>query len=100
MSVRAKFYVTKIERTVGSRVKRNSDGTAVKDSRGDAIYEAGEIHTVHMQPVYGNGDPAHENSKFWAASPGGKLELNCVNPAAVAELELGKEYYLDFTPAL
>lgn len=55
--------------------------------------------TIIMSPVYGNGDPNHENTKFWQASPGGKLELNVVNAAAVERFEVGKEYYLDFTPA-
>jgi hypothetical protein len=52
-----------------------------------------------MSPVYANGDPDHENSKFWNASPGGSFELNIVNAAAVEMFEPGKEYYLDFTPA-
>ncbi len=52
-----------------------------------------------MSPVYGNGDPNHENTKFWQASPGGRLELSVVNAAAVERFEVGKEYYLDFTPA-
>jgi hypothetical protein len=55
--------------------------------------------TIKMSPVYANGDPDHENSKFWNASPGGSFELNIVNAAAVEMFEPGKEYYLDFTPA-
>jgi hypothetical protein len=55
--------------------------------------------TVKMSPVYGNGDPTHENTKFWQASPGGALELNVVNAAAVEQFEVGREYYVDFTPA-
>jgi hypothetical protein len=54
--------------------------------------------TIVMTPVYGNGDPDHENTKFWKASPGGKLELNIVNAEAVEGFEVGKEYYLDFSP--
>jgi hypothetical protein len=55
--------------------------------------------TIEMHPVYGNGDPSHENTKLWNASPGGKLELNCVNVATVEQFELDREYYIDFTPA-
>ena len=55
--------------------------------------------SIQMSPVFGNGDPDHENTKFWKASPGGRLELNVVNAAAVEAFEVGKEYYIDFTPA-
>jgi len=97
--VRAKFKVTQITRQEGSVAKKNPDGTAFLDAQGRQVYGQGEVHTLHLSPVYGNGDPNHENSKFWAASPGGKLELNCVNPQAIAEFELGKEYYIDFHKA-
>lgn len=33
------------------------------------------MRTVHMQPVYGNGDPNHENTKFWEASPSRQSDL-------------------------
>jgi hypothetical protein len=49
--------------------------------------------------VSGNNDPTHENTKFWNASPGGKLELNSINPEVAKFFEIGKEYYLDFTLA-
>ncbi len=57
------------------------------------------MKSVSMSPVYGNGDPNHENSKFWAASPSGKFELGVVNLAAAEMFVPGKEYYLDITPA-
>ncbi len=44
-------------------------------------------------------DPHDENSKFWAATPSGKLEIGCANPAAAAQFEVGKEYYIDVSPA-
>lgn len=92
MTVRAKFLVTKIESTIGRRK------SGQKDERGYDKYEPAEMKTLVLNPVYGNGDPNHENSKFWDATPGGELRLNVVNPAAVAQFELGKEYYIDFTP--
>lgn len=49
--------------------------------------------------MYHNGDPSHENSRFWAYTPGGSIELNTVNAEAVAQFDLGKEFYIDFTPA-
>lgn len=98
--VRAKFKVDSIERTMGSKPKFDADGKPVMQPGSTyQVYEPCEMHTIKMSPVYGNGDPNHENTKFWASSPGGQLSLNCVNAAAVAEFELGKEYYLDFTKA-
>jgi len=57
------------------------------------------MNTIHLQPVYGNSDPNHENSKFWAASPNGEIRLGTVNAAAVAQFALDQEFYVDFTPA-
>jgi len=82
MTVRAKFKVTKIEAT-----KSDSGPNAV------------ELRSVHLAPVYGNGDPEHENSKFWKYTPTGSVVLGTINPAAWEQFELGGEYYLDFTKA-
>lgn len=99
MSVRAKFVLNAVERQMGSVAKRNPDGSIATDTGGRTLYEPGEMWTIKMSPVYANGDPNHENSKFWAASPGGQLLLNCVNPGAVQQLQkLGTEFYLDITP--
>ena len=97
--VRAKFKVDSIERTMSSRTLKDDQGNPIKDERGFYKAEPCEMQTIKMSPVYGNGDPNHENTKFWEASPGGMLNLNCINAAAAKEFELGKEYYLDFTKA-
>jgi len=86
MSVRAKFKVDSIEATLGNKQKPEGG------------WEQVEMKTIKMSPVYST-DPAHENKKFWDMSPGGQLSLNCVNPAASSQFELGAEYYLDFTKA-
>lgn len=96
---RAKFFVTKIERTQGSRVVKGADGKNVKDANGYDKRETCEMNTVHMAPVYGHSDPNHENTKFWESSPNGLLQLGCVNADAVSGFELGKEFYIDFVPA-
>lgn len=54
-----------------------------------------KLHTVRLEPVTSDSE---ENAKFWAATPGGAIELTCIDPAA-AQFELGKQYYVDFTPA-
>lgn len=77
MTVRAKFRVDAIER---------------------AYWGVGrEVQTVKLSVVTGGSE---ENKAFWAATPGGQITLSCVNPEAVAELELelGAELYVDFTP--
>jgi hypothetical protein len=88
--VRAKFKVDKIERSLGS-IPFNVEGKT--------DWKTGELRTVIMSPVYGKGDPDHENTKFWQATPTGSLQLTCANLAAVEQFELGKEYYIDFVPA-
>ena len=93
MPVRAKFKVSKIEATMGSMPGPN------KDANGRAIYIPTVIKTVVLNPVFGNGDPNHENTKFWAASPSGEIRLGTVNAQAAAQFELDQEFYVDFTPS-
>ncbi len=78
MTVRAKFRVDAIE--------RRADGAI-------------ENQTVKLTAVYKTGDSESENSKFWRWTPQGQISLTCVNPDAVKEFVLGKEMYIDFTPA-
>lgn len=71
MSTRAKFKVTaKTEREGGFSVK--------------------------LEPVVG-GSP--ENDNFFKWTPWGALEMGPVNPEVANQFEVGKEYYLDITPA-
>ena len=58
-----------------------------------------ELRTLHFTPVYGNGDPNHENTKFFKWSPSGSIQLGTVNRAVWEKLKLGAEYYVDFTMA-
>lgn len=88
---KAKFRVDRIERQVGS--------VPVTDADGKTNWVVGEVRSVIMSPVYGNGDPNHENTKFWHASPSGSFRIDCANHAAVEQFELGKEYYFDIYPA-
>lgn len=77
MAVRAKFKVTSI-------VRREGWG------------EFKEIQDIKLAPVCGG---SAENKAFYAASPSGEINLGCANAAAAVQFELGKEYYVDFTPA-
>lgn len=78
MSVRAKFYVTRIEKT--------------KWQQND------EMNTIVLAPVY-SADENSENKKFWRYTPSGEVKLGTINKAASDYFELGKEYYIDFTAA-
>lgn len=40
-----------------------------------------------------------ENARFTKATPWGDIKLGIDNPAAIEQFEVGKEYYVDFTPA-
>lgn len=57
-----------------------------------------ETGAVTFAPVY-SSDPKHENKSFWDATPSGTIQMWISNPAAFSQFELGKEYYVDFTPA-
>ncbi|MGA2032314.1 MAG: hypothetical protein ABSG68_08675 [Thermoguttaceae bacterium] len=98
-TIRAKFKLTKIEITEGSKPKVYANGNPVMNKRGYQESESCEMRTIVMNPVYGNRDLSDENTKFWQASPGGELRLNVVNLAAVQHMVIGREYYLDITEA-
>ena len=56
---------------------------------------------VHFYTVYENAeskaaDP--ENVRFTKATPWGDIKLGVDNPAALAQFEVGKYYYVDFVP--
>jgi hypothetical protein len=93
MSVRAKFKVTRLERNW------TTVPTGKKDANGRDEYGPGEMISVVATPVYGDGDPEHENTKFWQYTPSGEIKLGTVNEAAGRYFELGAEYYVDFTKA-
>jgi hypothetical protein len=74
MAVRAKFVVSHIDK-----------------------HESGDI-TVNAHPVHSGSE---ENKQFNDYTPGGSLSLHiAAGKPAQEEFETGKEYYLDFTPAL
>ena len=53
--------------------------------------------TVKFQAMYDPETP--EDRKFVEATPSGHLEMLVTNPAALEELQIGRYFYLDFTPA-
>ncbi len=80
--VRAKFRLDSITRQKSTRYV-------------DGKSEPCEVQTLRLYPVSGSSD---ENKKFFASTPSGQIELGTVNAEAVAQFQLGGEYYVDFTP--
>lgn len=52
--------------------------------------------TIKLEPQYDQSIP--EDRRFAQATPTGEMSIYVNNPRAVAELELGKYFYLDFVP--
>ena len=51
---------------------------------------------VTLLPVtYGS----EENKKFFELTPYGSIQMGTINPDAIKQFEVGKEFYVDFTPA-
>lgn len=51
---------------------------------------------IRLMALYGD-DPAN---KTWSKyTPSGEVRMVVTNPSAIEAFELGKSYYLDFTPA-
>jgi hypothetical protein len=55
-----------------------------------------EMRTLNFTPVCSGSE---ENKAFWRWTPSGSVQLGTVNQEAWKHFEIGKDYYLDFTPA-
>ena len=63
--------------------------------------ESIELHSdgsgsVSLSPVISGSE---ENERFYKQTPSGGLKLSTINAAAIKQFELGKEFYVDITPA-
>lgn len=58
--------------------------------------ETNEGAQVQFFPVTG-GSP--ENEQFFKWTPAGQIQIGTINKAAAAQFEVGKQYYVDFSPA-
>jgi hypothetical protein len=52
---------------------------------------------VVLTPVYSGSE---ENKAFWEQTPAGSITLTITNEAARDQFQPGKEYFVDFTPAV
>lgn len=74
----------------------------VKSVRHNHTGAAGAIHAdVELAPCYGSypGGDSEENKSFSKWTPSGEIKLSITNPDAIAFFDVGKPYYIDFTPA-
>lgn len=78
MTMRAKFKVTSITQT------------AHWNKPGESLF------TLSLQPVSSGSE---ENKRFYEATPGGEIKLSVLNAAIGQQFPIGKEVYVDFTPA-
>lgn len=78
--VRAKFRCT-------SKTSRTSAGSY------------GEPKPVDTEEVTLNAVSGEENKEWSKWTPSGELRMQITNPAALAQFEVGKDYFLDFSPA-
>lgn len=58
--------------------------------------EDGSGFSVLLHPVIGGSE---ENESFYRYTPAGQIQLSTINAEAAAQFEVGREYYVDFTPA-
>lgn len=56
----------------------------------------GKIGTVSLMPVSSGSE---ENQRFYEATPSGEIKLGTINEDALKVFEIGREFYVDFTPA-
>lgn len=78
MTVRAKFWVREIHQ------HHVTDPNAVSA-------------TVKLAPVYDDG--TKQNADWSKYTPQGEISMMITNPAAIEQFELGKSYFVDFSPA-
>ena len=71
MTIRAKFKCTKLTITEGGS-------------------------TIELSPVTTGSE---ENKEFFKYTPFGSINIGSINPQVSKELEVGKEFYVDFTKA-
>lgn len=55
-----------------------------------------EAETIILYPVITGSE---ENKEFFKWTPSGEVRLQCLNPNASKQFEIGKEYYVDFSAA-
>jgi hypothetical protein len=88
--------VLEVFRALGAaRRKRKARVKFICSTVGTVREDSGVSH-IHFYPVYHG---CEENERFFAATPGGAIELAVVRREAASFFQPGKSYYVDFTEA-
>lgn len=77
-------------------IKAKVSVSHIEESKSSGTPEEKYSETVHMHPVYGDGE---ENKSYSDATPSGSISLAITNKSAWGFFVAGREYYVDFTPA-
>lgn len=88
MKTHRSIFFTVFERILAMSVRAKFKCVGV-----DAGYN--ESKSIQLEAVI---DGSEENKQFFSQTPSGRITIGCVNPAANKQFEVGKEYYVDFTP--
>lgn len=62
-----------------------------KDVRHD-----GDTYVIEFVPVFSGSE---ENREFFKYTPAGNITLGVVSSTTARQIEVGRDYYVDFTPA-
>lgn len=60
------------------------------------IQSLSEGYKIILEPVYSGSE---ENREFFQYTPFGKIEIGVVSPSIAGQMQIGRDYYVDFTPA-
>ena len=82
-AMRAKFLVTGV--------------TPYKDGEGNTLQETLSFTAVAKSTPYPE-DGSDEDNTFAKFSPSADCRITVANPALFGQFEVGKKYYVDFTP--
>ena len=61
------------------------------------VADNSDSKTIRLEAVI---DGSSENKEFFRWTPSGQITIGCVNEQASRQFEVGKEYYVDFTPSV
>lgn len=92
MSVRAKFKVTQ---KMITQTAHNGVVTELVTVFASPVMAPGEVRNGKWMV-----DETHPNFQWWNATPSGQIQLGTVKKEAADQLELDKEYFVDFTPVV
>lgn len=104
MTTRCKMRIDEVGFVMSSKRRMNHDGTVHRLPNGAEVWDPMPAVSLKATPVYGNGDPNSENTRFWQSTPNGQLSLSVINKEAMLSLGVetvedltGRELYVDLT---